>query len=82
MKYKKTTFFRKKMDFIFNSFWDLLMKKINMNKPQGLKKEITWKYPIYTEIPVYTCIYKKVMKINRLYLLKIICKKAETNTQV
>lgn len=30
----------------------------------------------YTEIPVYTCIYKKEIKKNRLYLLKIICKKA------
>lgn len=36
----------------------------------------------YTEIPVYTCIYKKKKWKNRLYLLKIICKKAETNTQV
>lgn len=36
----------------------------------------------YTEIPVYTCIYKKEIKKNRLYLLKIICKKSGTNTQI
>lgn len=78
----KKTLFSQENGFYLKQFLRLVNEKINMNKPQGLKKDITWKYPIYTEIPVYTCIYKKEMKINRLYLLKIICKKAETNTQV
>lgn len=43
------------------------MKKINMNKPQGLKKDILHEnIQFYTEIPVYTCIYIKEIKKSTL----------------